>query len=175
LDTTDSHAQRRIKTNANFLYHQNLIAGFTAQQHQHTNKSFLDLLPSSVPGAGSFLRSTGSAVEFSTDGGFLTNLNADSLASGVVPINRLPIFVGSGSSHAAGMVPDPGSIAGTTKFLREDASWAVVNLPDAGGVLPATKGGHGFSSFAVGDLFYANTSTTIAKLAISARTGRPLR
>lgn len=34
-------------------------------------------------------------------------------------------FVASGASHAAGAVPDPGAVAGTTKFLREDATWAV--------------------------------------------------
>lgn len=168
LDPTDSLAQRRIKTNANFLYHQNLISGFSAQQHGHANKIFLDLLPASVPGAGSFLRSSGSAVEFSTDGMFLTNLNASALATGTVPISRLPLFVGSGASHAAGIVPDPGATAGTARFLREDASFAAINLPDASGVLPATKGGHGFSSFAIGDLFYANSATTIAKLAIGA-------
>ena len=33
-------------------------------------------------------------------------------------------FVGSGQDHAAGLVPDPGSTAGTTKFLCEDGSWA---------------------------------------------------
>lgn len=34
-------------------------------------------------------------------------------------------FVGSGATHARGAVPDPGVTAGTTKFLREDATWAV--------------------------------------------------
>jgi hypothetical protein len=34
-------------------------------------------------------------------------------------------FVASGASHARGTVPDPGAVAGTTKFLREDATWAV--------------------------------------------------
>src|SRR5574340_889053 len=34
-------------------------------------------------------------------------------------------FVASGASHARGSVPDPGAVAGTTKFLREDATWAV--------------------------------------------------
>lgn len=29
----------------------------------------------------------------------------------------------SGASHAAGVVPDPGTTAGTSKFLREDASF----------------------------------------------------
>ena len=32
-------------------------------------------------------------------------------------------FGPSGSSHARGLVPDPGATAGTTKFLREDATW----------------------------------------------------
>jgi len=36
----------------------------------------------------------------------------------------LPIFVASGTSHAIGLVPDPGSTAGSTRFLREDATWA---------------------------------------------------
>ena len=35
------------------------------------------------------------------------------------------VFVGSGSSAAAGLVPAPGSTAGTSKFLREDGSWEV--------------------------------------------------
>lgn len=38
----------------------------------------------------------------------------------------LPVMVGSGSSHAAGIVPDPGATAGTTRFLREDGTWASV-------------------------------------------------
>lgn len=39
-------------------------------------------------------------------------------------------FVSSGVSHAGGLVPDPGVTAGTTKFLREDATWQV---PSTGG------------------------------------------
>ena len=34
-------------------------------------------------------------------------------------------FVASGAPHARGAVPDPGASSGTTKFLREDASWQV--------------------------------------------------
>ena len=34
-------------------------------------------------------------------------------------------FVKSGSAAAAGLVPSPGTTAGTTKFLREDATWVV--------------------------------------------------
>ena len=34
-------------------------------------------------------------------------------------------MVASGSSHAGGLVPDPGSTQGTTKYLREDGTWQV--------------------------------------------------
>lgn len=42
----------------------------------------------------------------------------------------VPVFVGSGASHATGLVPDPGASAGTTKYLREDATW---DVPSGGG------------------------------------------
>lgn len=35
----------------------------------------------------------------------------------------------SGTSHAQGLAPDPGSTAGTTRFLREDATWAAPPVP----------------------------------------------
>lgn len=35
------------------------------------------------------------------------------------------VFVGSGVGHSTGLVPDPGAIAGATKFLREDSTFAV--------------------------------------------------
>lgn len=36
----------------------------------------------------------------------------------------MPVAVASGASHASGAVPDPGSVAGTSKFLREDMTFA---------------------------------------------------
>ncbi|KVN08203.1 hypothetical protein WT09_30740 [Burkholderia stagnalis] len=42
----------------------------------------------------------------------------------------LPIMGASGSGHAVGAVPDPGSTAGSTKFLCENGTWAV---PAGGG------------------------------------------
>ena len=50
-----------------------------------------------------------------------TTLNAQLSAS------QLPVLVGSGTGHSAGAVPDPGATAGTTRYLREDGTWAVVN------------------------------------------------
>lgn len=35
------------------------------------------------------------------------------------------VFGASGASHSTGVVPDPGAVAGTTRFLREDATFAV--------------------------------------------------
>jgi hypothetical protein len=56
--------------------------------------------------------------------------------SGSAAVGQLPVMVASGASHAAGIAPDPGASAGSTKFLREDATWAV---PAGGG------GGSGYS------------------------------
>jgi len=51
--------------------------------------------------------------------------------------------------------------AGTTGLTPSTAATGVVVL---GGTLIAVNGGTGFSSYAVGDLLYANTTTTLAKL-----------
>lgn len=44
------------------------------------------------------------------------------------------VFGASGGEHRKGLVPDPGSVAGATLFLREDATWAA---PPGGGGTPA--------------------------------------
>jgi len=36
-----------------------------------------------------------------------------------------PVFGASGTSHVGGSVPDPGSVAGISRYLREDATWNV--------------------------------------------------
>jgi hypothetical protein len=58
------------------------------------------------------------------------SLNGTWQASGDDASVYLPPFVASGSSHAPGLVPDPGSTAGSTKFLREDDTWVT---PSSGG------------------------------------------
>lgn len=45
--------------------------------------------------------------------------------TGTVGAGQLPVFGGSGSTHGAGAVPDPGASAGVSRYLREDGSWAV--------------------------------------------------
>jgi hypothetical protein len=68
-----------------------------------------------------------------------TTINATTL-HGAVSASQLPVFGGSGSGHIQGAVPDPGATAGTTRYLREDGTWAVpaggsntvapVNMPE---------------------------------------------
>lgn len=86
----------------------------------------------------------------------------------------LPAFVASGASHAQGLVPDPGVTAGTTKFLREDSSWAV---PSAGGSVPT---GTGFTHITAGvqdgaaktvDVSGADCTGTLAAARFPALTG----
>lgn len=56
---------------------------------------------------------------------FLSPITAtDNAGNGSTDI-AVPVFVGSGASHAIGLVPDPGSSAGTSRFLREDANFAI--------------------------------------------------
>ncbi len=45
----------------------------------------------------------------------------------------LDTFGASGESHKKGLVPDPGDTEGTSKFLREDGTWAVPPAGDGGG------------------------------------------
>lgn len=68
-----------------------------------------------------------------------------------------PAFGASGSNHAPGLVPDPGSTAGTSRYLREDGTWQAISGgggsgftttgtsllkgDGAGGVANAVKGG----------------------------------
>ena len=60
-------------------------------------------------------------------GGTAVTLTPDT-TNGTITINSSDTtysdFVGSGQDHAAGLVPDPGSTAGDSKFLCEDGSWA---------------------------------------------------
>lgn len=50
---------------------------------------------------------------------------SDVPANAVFTDTTYSVMGASGSSHASGLVPDPGSTAGTTKFLREDGTWQV--------------------------------------------------
>lgn len=59
-------------------------------------------------------------------------------------------FGASGVNHSVGLVPDPGSSAGTTKFLREDGTWQTISTSS---VLP--------TPIRVGDMIYWNGSAWV--------------
>ena len=71
-------------------------------------------------------------------------INATTL-NGAVSAAQLPVFGASGGAHAQGAVPDPGATAGTSRYLREDGTWAVpsgstaalapANMPQRGSLL----------------------------------------
>ncbi|QNI36818.1 GDSL-type esterase/lipase family protein [Edaphobacter albus] len=65
-----------------------------------------------------------------------TTVNATTL-NGSIAASQIPVFNASGASHAQGAVPDPGATAGTTRFLREDGTWAVPPGNGTGGTLLA--------------------------------------
>jgi hypothetical protein len=114
--------------------------------------------------------STGSAIAVTSGGTGLTT----------IPTNG-QLLIGNGTGytlntlgHGAGISVTNGSgtitvantgvlsfSAGTTGLTPSAATIGAVTLA---GTLIAVNGGTGFSSYAVGDLLYANTTTTLAKL-----------
>jgi hypothetical protein len=53
------------------------------------------------------------------------SISGANISSGTIAASFLPLFRPSGTAHASGIVPDPGAIAGSTRFLREDGTWSV--------------------------------------------------
>ncbi|HEY0264189.1 MAG TPA: GDSL-type esterase/lipase family protein [Granulicella sp.] len=85
------------------------------------------------------------------------SVSGSSIASGTVSAARLPMLGASGSGHAAGIAPDPGATAGTTRFLREDGTWSV---PAGGG--GSAAGSATLAAGATADYnFLEGTGTTV--------------
>ena len=59
----------------------------------------------------------------------------DAATKGYVDSKTPVIFAGSGTGHGSGLVPDPGNVAGTARYLREDASFALPGLASLSNVL----------------------------------------
>jgi hypothetical protein len=83
---------------------------------------------------GAVLHSADWLVYVDTTDTTMATSGTDKRLSPSVLVAGLPAFAASGGGHAPGVVPDPGASAGTAKFLREDASWAVP--PGSGGLAP---------------------------------------
>jgi hypothetical protein len=85
-----------------------------------TNAPFITQVPVS--------QLTGEQALSSLASGYLKNTTTTGILSSQappLPVADLPLLAASGTGHAAGIVPDPGASAGITKFLREDAVWAI--------------------------------------------------
>jgi trimeric autotransporter adhesin len=71
----------------------------------------------------------GTAYQFSPQAFTAGTINAGTVnattLNGAVSAAQLPLFGISGSGHGRGAVPDPGATAGTTRYLREDGTWAI--------------------------------------------------
>lgn len=59
--------------------------------------------------------------------------------TGVLPAANMQALTASGVGHQAGIAPDPGAAAGTTRFLREDATWAAPTATAAGTLVRAPQ------------------------------------
>jgi hypothetical protein len=75
--------------------------------------------------------------------------------------NVAPVFGPSGSTHAAGMVPDPGATAGSTRYLREDGTWDAPNSAAIVNTAYFQKWTQALNvaGYAAGAGFYGDTST----------------
>lgn len=86
-----------------------------------------------------------------------------SALTGALATLLLSTFLASGASHAKGLVPDPGAISSTARFLREDASFAAalpcINVQDpAYGAKGNTVFGSADGAITSGQALFTNTS-----------------
>ena len=93
----------------------------------------------------------------------VTTLNAatiQGLFQGTIGASSLPVFVGSGSGHQVGAVPDPGAAAGITRYLREDGAWVA---PTGASQLGSTNGANSLPQTAslIGEYLLTEGSGTL--------------
>ena len=108
----------------------------------------------------------GTNLSAGTSGGILGYTAAGTIASSAL-LTANAIVLGGG----AGALPStPLGLGTTSTVLHGNAAgaptWGAVSLTaDVTGTLPATNGGTGQASYAVGDLLSANTTTTLSRIA----------
>jgi hypothetical protein len=67
----------------------------------------------------------------------------------------------SGTNHARGLVPDPGASAGTTRYLREDGTWATVATGGEGSIPGNVKFASLTSSFSTTSASYVDSGLSV--------------
>lgn len=111
VNDTDVHVTLQDKSN--WSGKQDALV-FNTPYNASTNKAAtMADVPSSLPANGG----NSSTVNNHT-------VNSDVPANAVFTDTTYSVMGASGSSHASGLVPDPGATAGTSKYLREDGTWA---------------------------------------------------
>lgn len=129
------------------------------------------------PQSGPLAKTGGAAISQLSGGGSLENRQRQSeqdiraLQDQILALSKLldqqisvPMLIASGPNHQAGVVPDPGSTSGTTKFLREDATFAAVSATALVGVVPIANGGTGTASTLTGLVRGSASAMTAAEL-----------
>lgn len=109
LESDSSYTKVHIKDG--FIYYHDTTYSFSDLKFQQTSGT--DLFTYNSQSAKTIL--AGDNITFQLD----SNNNL------VIKSKVYSDFSGSGTNHKNGLVPDPGSTQGTTKFLREDGTWEV--------------------------------------------------
>lgn len=148
------------------------ISGHTSDITTLTNQHYLTSANDSAVLPNSRQLIAGNGITFNdVTANQRTIASAHTLLTSTVITDALTTAVLRGSIVVGNSTPKWTSlpIGVTARVLRSDGndpSWAqVVLTTDVTGILPVANGGSGFGSYTIGDLLYANTTTTLAKLA----------
>lgn len=86
-----------------------------------------------MPNSTKFLDSSGLILYDQNIKDYINDIVENDMSPAIDAKANDTVFGASGSTHSKGLVPDPGATAGSTKFLREDGTWAVPAGGSGGG------------------------------------------
>lgn len=146
----------------------NRVASAAAAVSGDTLHLFLD---------GSTLTQSGTGLKVADSGITATQLNTSVAGAGLtggggtaLAVNTTGVSTGIDTDNViVRSTATAGQVLRSTGTDGAEATWGALNLASSNavtGVLPAVNGGTGQSTFAVGDIFYADSTTTLAKLPI---------
>lgn len=86
-----------------------------------------------MPSSTKFLDSSGLTLYDQNIKDYIDDIIENDISPAIDAKANDSVFGASGSTHSKGLVPDPGATSGSTKFLREDGTWAVPAGGSGGG------------------------------------------